>query len=160
NNVWTAVEAGAPVGIGSSGLTPGDHAGLDRPARGPGGGGSAAGYFSIMAALFRPPRSIAARHPQLPAVIRHASGDQRDVPSGASRELAEALAQVREPALTVALADLHGPAEARGTEVAGTRIHSVRLPSFVVSTEVIFGGPGERMIMRHDPGLTAAPYVT
>ena len=29
----------------------------------------------------------------------------------------------------------------------------------MVSTEVLFGGPGERLIMRHDPGLTAAPYV-
>jgi len=59
----------------------------------------------------------------------------------------------------VALPDLQGPPEARGADVAGTRIHSVRLPSFVVSTEVVFGGPGERLVIRHDPGLTAAPYV-
>jgi 4-hydroxy-tetrahydrodipicolinate reductase len=59
----------------------------------------------------------------------------------------------------VALSDLHGPVEARGAGVAGTRIHSVRLPSFVVTTEVVFGGPGERLIIRHDPGLTPAPYV-
>jgi 4-hydroxy-tetrahydrodipicolinate reductase len=43
--------------------------------------------------------------------------------------------------------------------VAGTRIHSVRLPSFVVTTEIVFGGPGERLIMRHDPGETPDPYV-
>jgi 4-hydroxy-tetrahydrodipicolinate reductase len=60
----------------------------------------------------------------------------------------------------VGLADLHGPVEARGADVAGTRIHSVRLPSFVVTTEVVFGGPGERLIMRHDPGLTPDPYVS
>ena len=36
----------------------------------------------------------------------------------------------------------------------------MRLPSFVVTTEVVFGGPGERLIMRHDPGLTPAPYVS
>ena len=29
----------------------------------------------------------------------------------------------------------------------------------MVSTEVVFGGPGERLIMRHDPGLTPDPYV-
>jgi 4-hydroxy-tetrahydrodipicolinate reductase len=40
-----------------------------------------------------------------------------------------------------------------------TRIHSVRLPSFVVSTEIVFGGPGERLVIRHDPGLGADPYV-
>ena len=57
------------------------------------------------------------------------------------------------------LAELQGPAEARGAEVAGTRVHSVRLPSFVVTTEIVFGGPGERLILRHDPGLTPDPYV-
>jgi 4-hydroxy-tetrahydrodipicolinate reductase len=46
-----------------------------------------------------------------------------------------------------------------GTETGGARVHSVRLPSFVVSTEVVFGGPGERLVMRHDPGLAPAPYV-
>ncbi len=43
--------------------------------------------------------------------------------------------------------------------VAGARIHSVRLPSFVVTTEIVFAGSGERLIMRHDPGETPDPYV-
>ena len=54
---------------------------------------------------------------------------------------------------------LVGPVVARGAEIGGARVHSVRLPSFVVSTEVVFGGPGERLVMRHDPGLTPDPYV-
>jgi 4-hydroxy-tetrahydrodipicolinate reductase len=54
---------------------------------------------------------------------------------------------------------LDGPVEARGAEVAGSRIHSVRLPSFVVSTEIVFGGVGERLVMRHDPGESPDPYV-
>ena len=81
------------------------------------------------------------------------------MPSGTARELAETLAQVRAPARALPLAELKGPAEARGAEIGGARVHSVRLPSFVVTTEVVFGGPGERLIMRHDPGLTPAPYV-
>jgi 4-hydroxy-tetrahydrodipicolinate reductase len=160
NNVWTAVEAGVHVVVGSSGLTADDYAELDRLARDRGVGVIAAGNFSVMAAVLRRAASMAARQLGQWEIIDYGSDDKTDVPSGTSRELAEALAQVREPALTVALADLHGPAEARGAEVAGTRIHSVRLPSFVVSTEVVFGGPGERLIMRHDPGLTAAPYVS
>src|SRR5262252_8732361 len=160
DNVWTAVEAGVHAVVGSSGLTAGDYQELDRLARDRGVGVIAAGNFSVMAAVLRRAAAMAARHLDHWEIIDYASDDKPDVPSGTAGELAEALAQVREPALTVALADLHGPAEARGTEVAGTRIHSVRLPSFVVSTEVIFGGPGERLIMRHDPGLTAAPYVT
>lgn len=160
NNVWAAVEAGVHVVIGSSGLTAADYAELDRLARDRGVGVIAAGNFSVMAAVLRRAASMAARHLDQWEIIDYASDDKPDVPSGTSRELAETLAQVREPAITVALSDLHGPAEARGAQVAGTPIHSVRLPSFVVTTEVVFGGPGERLIMRHDPGLTAAPYVS
>jgi 4-hydroxy-tetrahydrodipicolinate reductase len=29
----------------------------------------------------------------------------------------------------------------------------------VVTTEIVFAGPGERLVMRHDPGLSADPYV-
>ena len=57
------------------------------------------------------------------------------------------------------LARARKPEVPSGAEIGGARVHSVRLPSFVVSTEVVFGGPGERLVMRHDPGLTPAPYV-
>jgi 4-hydroxy-tetrahydrodipicolinate reductase len=159
NNVWTSVEAGVPAVVGSSGLTAGDYEELDRLARDRGVGVIAAGNFSVMAAVLRRAAAMAARHLGQWEIIDYASDDKPDVPSGTSAELAETLAQVRTPGLTVALADLHGPVEARGADVAGSRVHSVRLPSFVVTTEVVFGGPGERLIMRHDPGLTPAPYV-
>jgi 4-hydroxy-tetrahydrodipicolinate reductase len=81
------------------------------------------------------------------------------VPSGTARQLAEAVNKVRAPTPAVPLADLRGPVEARGADVAGSRVHSVRLPSFVVSTEIVFGGPGERLVMRHDAGEPANPYV-
>ena len=35
----------------------------------------------------------------------------------------------------------------------------VRLPSFVVSTEIVFAAAGERLSIRHDAGETPAPYV-
>lgn len=159
NNVWTAVGAGVDTVIGSSGLTSQDYEELDRLARDRGVGVIAAGNFSVMAAVLRRAASMAARHLDHWEIIDYASDEKPDVPSGTARELAETLAQVRDPAVTVALSDLHGPAEARGAEVAGTRVHSVRLPSFVVTTEVVFGGAGERLIIRHDPGLTPAPYV-
>jgi hypothetical protein len=57
------------------------------------------------------------------------------------------------------LARARKPEVPSGAEIGGTRVHSVRLPGFVVSTEVVFGGPGERLVMRHDPGLAPAPYV-
>jgi 4-hydroxy-tetrahydrodipicolinate reductase len=43
--------------------------------------------------------------------------------------------------------------------VAGSQIHSLRLPSFVVSTEIVFAATVERLSIRHDAGETAAPYV-
>jgi 4-hydroxy-tetrahydrodipicolinate reductase len=159
NNVQTAVGAGVHTVIGASGLTSQDYEELDRLARDRGVGVIAAGNFSVMAAVLRRAASIAAQHLDHWEIIDYASDDKPDVPSGTSRELAETLAQVGEPAVTLALSDLQGPVEARGAEIGGARIHSVRLPSFVVTTEVVFGGPGERLILRHDPGLTPDPYV-
>ena len=158
-NAWTAVEAGVHVVIGTSGLTADDYAELNRLARDRGVGVIAAGNFSVMAAVLRRAASMAARHLGHWEIIDYASDTKPDVPSGTARDLAETLAQVREPARALPLAELAGPVEARGAEIGGARVHSVRLPSFVVSTEVVFGGPGERLIMRHDPGLTPDPYV-
>jgi len=158
-NAWTAVEAGVHVVIGTSGLTADDYADLDRLARDHGVGVIAAGNFSVMAAVLRHAAAMAARHLGHWEIIDYASDTKPDVPSGTARDLAETLAQVREPARALPLAELEGPVEARGAEIGGARVHSVRLPSFVVSTEVVFGGPGERLVMRHDPGLTPAPYV-
>lgn len=158
-NVVTAIEAGIHVVVGSSGLTAADYAELDRTARERGVGVIAAGNFSVMAAVLLRAASMAAEHLEHWEVLDYASDQKPDVPSGTSREIAETLGSVRRPRAAIPLPDLHGPVEARGAEVAGTRIHSVRLPSFVVTTEVVFGAPGERLVMRHDPGSAADPYV-
>src|SRR5215475_8884846 len=113
----------------------------------------AAGNFSIMAAVLRRAATMAAEQLSHWEIIDYGSDGKPDVPSGTARELAEALGAVRRPEPAVDLAELQGPTEARGADVAGTRVHSVRLPSFVVSTEIVFGGPGERLVLRHDPGL-------
>jgi 4-hydroxy-tetrahydrodipicolinate reductase len=159
DNVWTAVDAGVHVVIGSSGLTESDYEELDRLARDRRVGVIAAGNFSVMAAIMRRAAKTAARYLDHWEIIDYASDVKPDVPSGTSRELAETLAEIRTPEPALAVSELHGPVEARGTEVAGTRIHSIRLPSFVVTTEIVFGGPGERLIMRHDPGTDPEPYV-
>src|SRR5215467_11631754 len=62
NNVWTSVEAGVHVVVGSSGLTAGDYEELDRLARDRGVGVIAAGNFSVMAAVLRRAAAMAARH--------------------------------------------------------------------------------------------------
>jgi 4-hydroxy-tetrahydrodipicolinate reductase len=158
-NVRTAVEAGVHVVVGSSGLTAADYEELDRLARERGVGVVAAGNFSIMAAVLRRAAAMAAGYLDWWEIVDYASAEKPDVPSGTSRELAETLGQAKEPKPAVPIAELHGPIEARGAEVAGTRIHSMRLPGFVVSTEIVFGGPGERLTIRHDPGQSPLPYV-
>jgi 4-hydroxy-tetrahydrodipicolinate reductase len=159
DHVWTAVQAGVPTVIGSSGLTADDYAELDRLARDRGVGVIAAGNFSIQAAVLLQAAKLAAGSIDRWEIVDYASAGKPDVPSGTARELAEAVGRVRRPTAGVPLAELHGPVEARGTEVAGSRVHSVRLPSFVVSTEIVFGGTGERLTMRHDAGESPEPYV-
>jgi 4-hydroxy-tetrahydrodipicolinate reductase len=92
-------------------------------------------------------------------VIDYADAAKEDVPSGTSRELAERLGEVRRPEVGRPVESLQGPQEARGASVGGTQVHSIRLPSFVVSTEVVFGLPDERLSIRHDAGDSPEPYV-
>jgi 4-hydroxy-tetrahydrodipicolinate reductase len=158
-NVWSAVRAGVHVVVGSSGLTARDYEELDHLARDHEVGVVAAGNFSVMAAILLRAAALAASQLDQWEILDYASAAKADVPSGTSQELAETLAQIHTPQSAVPLSDVVGPVEARGVDVAGTRIHSVRLPSFVVATEIVFGADGERLIMRHDPGASPEPYV-
>src|SRR5262249_59616102 len=124
NNVWPAVGAGVHAVIGSSGLTSQDYEELDRLARDRGVGVIAAGNFSVMAAVLRRAASMAAQHLGRWEIIDYASDDKPDVPSGTSRELAETLAQVRDPAVTVALSDVHRPLDPLATHAPATQHHS------------------------------------
>jgi len=158
-NVLAALERRVGVVVGSSGLSAEEYAEIDERAREAGVGVIAAGNFSLTAALVLRFAEQAARHLGSWEVLDYASAAKQDVPSGTARELAERLDTVRRPALGVPLDELHGAREARGATIAGTQVHSLRLPSFTVSTEVVFAGEGERLSLRHDAGESAAPYV-
>src|ERR671931_1113250 len=158
-NTLAAIDADVAVVIGSSGLTAADFDEIDAAARERSVGVVAAGNFSLTAAMCQAAALLAARHLPQWEVIDYASATKPDVPSGTARELAERLAEVRTSDLGHPIEDLHGPQEARGATVAGTQVHSIRVPSFVVSTEVIFGLPDERLTIRHDAGGTPEPYV-
>ncbi len=155
-----AVRAGVHVVVGSSGLGAEDYADLDRLARDRGVGVIASGNFSVLAAVLQRAATLAARHVGDWEVLDYAAAGKPDVPSGTARELAETLGQVRSsPASAVPAAELIGPPEARGAEVSGTRVHSVRLPGYLLSTEVVLAGGGERLTIRHDAGDSPDPYV-
>ena len=158
-NVRAALERGVGVVVGSSGLDAEDYDAIDALARERGVGVLAAGNFSLSAALVLRFATEAARHFETWEVIDYASAGKQDAPSGTAQELAERLATVRQPVLRVPVEDVVGAREARGASVAGTQVHSLRLPGFVVSTEVVFASGGERLTLRHDAGQTPGPYV-
>jgi 4-hydroxy-tetrahydrodipicolinate reductase len=95
----------------------------------------AVGNFSLTAAMAQAAALLVA--PRLPSweIIDYASATKADAPSGTARELAERLATVATPHAEVPVERTAGAVEARGT------------------------GPDERMVIRHDAGATAAPYL-
>lgn len=158
-NVHAALDRGVGVVVGSSGLSAADYDEIDKRARAQNAAVIAAGNFSLTAALLLRAAVEASRYLDAWEVIDYASAGKPDAPSGTSRELAERLGEVGRPALRVDVADTEGHPEARGADIAGTQVHSLRLPSFVVSSEVVFAADGERLSLRHDAGETPAPYV-
>jgi len=119
----------------------------------------AAGNFSITAALAKQFALLAARYLPSWEIIDYAHADKMDAPSGTTRELAEELAAIARNRVEIPISDTHGNPQARGAAIAGTQIHSIRLPSFVIAFETLFGLPNERLTIRHDAGPGAMPYV-
>jgi 4-hydroxy-tetrahydrodipicolinate reductase len=121
-NVERCLAAGVPLVIGTSGF---DTASVDARAREAGVPCFFAPNFSHGAALMmRFAEEAARRFPRAEIVELHHE-TKRDAPSGTAKATAERM----------------------GTEPA---IHSVRLPGLVAHQEVIFGGPGETLTIRHD----------
>lgn len=158
-NVLLALEHGVRAVVGSSGLTAEDYDEIARAATEHGLGVIAAGNFSITAALAKHFALIAARHLRSWELIDYASDAKADAPSGTVRELAEELGAIGAPHITVPIHETHGARETRGADIGGARVHSVRLPGYVISFEAIFGQPDERLTIRHDAGAGAEPYV-
>ncbi|HVY20922.1 MAG TPA: dihydrodipicolinate reductase C-terminal domain-containing protein [Bauldia sp.] len=157
-----ALSKGRHVVVGTSGLTAADYSEIDAAARKAGRGVIAAGNFSITATLLTRFAVEAARYVPDVEVIDYASAKKPDVPSGTTQELAERIAAVRGKGSSVPVADVLGPKAARGAAIGeGTsvQLHSLRLPSYIIAVEAIFGAPDERLTIRHDAGSSAAPYV-
>lgn len=150
------------VVVGTSGLSAADYREIDAAARDVGRGVVAAGNFSITATLLKRFALEAARYVPDFEVIDYASAKKPDTPSGTARELAEALAAIDRQPTASRVAELVGIRETRGAAIGeGTpvQVHSLRLPSFVLACEAIFGAADERLTIRHDAGNSAAPYV-
>jgi 4-hydroxy-tetrahydrodipicolinate reductase len=108
--------------------------------------------FAIGAVLLMRFAAQAAVHFESVEVIELHHPDKVDAPSGTARHTAEAIAAARLEAGLPGSPDatsteLDG---ARGADVDGVRVHSVRLRGLVAHEEVLLGGPGEQLTIRHD----------
>ena len=158
-NVLAALERKVHVVIGTSGLTDADYAEIDAAAHRQQRGVLACGNFALTVVLLQKFAETAARLIPQWEIIDYAHDDKVDVPSGTARELAFRLSKVRSPQPTVPIERAVGPRETRGATVAGTQVHSIRLPGYVIGAEVVFGMPDQRLTIRHDSGSSARPYV-
>ncbi len=113
-----------------------------------------ASNFSIGVVLQERFAKLAAPYFERVEIIELHHDHKADAPSGTSISTAAAIAQSRAEAGQPALVDPtthHALAGSRGADAGGgIMVHSVRLPGLVSHQEVIFGGPGEGLTIRHD----------
>lgn len=158
-NVLAAIERGVHVVIGTSGLSDQDYVEIDAAARARKVGVLASGNFAITAVLLQRFACEAAKYVSQWEVIDYAYDGKKDSPSGTARELSFRLGQVRQPEPTIPVEKTLGVKETRGATMNGMQVHSLRLPSYSIAVEVIFGAKGERLSIRHDDSGKSDPYI-
>ena len=158
-HVLSALKSGAHVVVGTSGLSNEDYDEINEVAKEVKRGVLAVGNFALTVVLLQKFAEMAAKYIPHWEIIEYAHADKKDAPSGTARELANRLSNVQEANLEVPLERIDGLKESRGARLQGTQVHSIRLPGYVISIDVIFGMPGQKLILRHESGSSAEPYV-
>ncbi|MFN2544049.1 MAG: 4-hydroxy-tetrahydrodipicolinate reductase [Actinomycetota bacterium] len=149
DNVRWAIDHAINIVVGTTGLQPGDLEEINDRLESEGSESNVivAPNFAIGAVLMQRFAAEAARHfPSVEIIELHHDG-KADAPSGTALDTAMRLAKERDA--------YRGPDEeslpgTRGGDIEGIRIHSVRLPGLVAHQEVLFGGPGQTLTIRHD----------
>ncbi|GIO42743.1 MULTISPECIES: 4-hydroxy-tetrahydrodipicolinate reductase [Paenibacillus] len=149
-NTELAIKHGVAPVIGTTGFTPEQIEDLDKQCRAKKLGGLIAPNFSIGAILMMKFAAEAAKYfPHLEIIEYH--GDQKlDAPSGTAVKTAELIAANREELRQGNPNEEETIEGSRGGYYNGFRIHSVRLPGVFAQQEVIFGGFGQSLKIRHD----------
>jgi len=150
-NLRACLDAGVHAVVGTTGF---DAERLDE-LRGwldgaPGVGVLVAPNFGVAAVLMMQFAAQAARFFDSVEIVELHHPGKADAPSGTARRTAQLVAQAREgmPAMPDATSTaLEG---ARGADVDGVRVHAVRLAGLVAHQEVLLGGEGETLTLRHD----------
>jgi 4-hydroxy-tetrahydrodipicolinate reductase len=150
---WGAAH-GVHMVVGTTGISSGDLAELDELFGGSSANCLVAPNFAIGAVLAMRFAEEAARFMPAAEVIELHHDAKVDAPSGTALATARRIAAARSQAPGTA-APPHLAAEgihpgARGADVEGVRVHSVRLPGLVAHQEVILGAQGQTLSIRHD----------
>jgi 4-hydroxy-tetrahydrodipicolinate reductase len=149
-NTETILRAGARPVVGTTGFRPEDIGRLKELARSLGLGGLIAPNFAIGAVLLMKFAAEAARYfPDVEVIELH--HDQKlDAPSGTALKTVEAIRSAAPASAARNAAEEESVSGVRGGRYLGVPIHSVRLPGHVAHEEVIFGGLGQTLTLRHD----------
>jgi len=105
--------------------------------------------FAIGAALMMRFAEEASRYFDAAEVIELHHETKADAPSGTAIATAQRIARSRDGSWNAPAGDDAYPG-ARGADVEGVRVHGVRLPGLLAHQEVIFGGSGQTLAIRHD----------
>jgi 4-hydroxy-tetrahydrodipicolinate reductase len=118
----------------------------------PGVGVLIAPNFSIGAILMMRFAATAAPFYESVEVVELHHPDKADAPSGTARRTAQLIAAARREAGSGPIPDAtsSGLDGARGAEVDGIRVHGLRIRGLVAHQEVVLGGLGETLTIRHD----------
>ena len=160
HHVLSALKSGVHVVIGTSGLSNQDYDEIHIVAQEVNRGVLAVGNFALTAVLLQKFAEMAAKYIPHWEIIDYAHAEKKDAPSGTARELANRLSNVQDAKLEIPLDEVDGPKESRGARLQGTQVHSIRLPGYVISIDAIFGMPDQKLILRHEAGSSAEPYVS
>jgi 4-hydroxy-tetrahydrodipicolinate reductase len=147
--VRTAVKHQVHVVIGTTGLTAQDAAEIDRLAIAGKVGAIMASNFALGAVLMMYFARLAAKYMDYAEITELHHQTKADAPSGTAINTAKAMAAYRGRPFSQAVDhDKYYPS--RGQEVDGIHIHSVRMPGLMAHQEVMLGGLGQTLTIRHD----------
>lgn len=149
-NISEIIEKKISVVIGTTGLNEDDINKINQLAMNNSSGVFLAPNFAIGAVLMMKYAQDAAKYFPHVEIIELHHNQKLDAPSGTAIKTLEQIAKVRRPFTQGAEDEFEKIEGSRGGDYEGIRIHSVRLPGYVAHQEVIFGGLGQTLTLRHD----------
>jgi 4-hydroxy-tetrahydrodipicolinate reductase len=145
-----ACRHGVNLVIGTTGLSENDLKEIDSLCKENKVGAVVAFNFALGAVVLMHLAGIASRYFDQAEIIEMHHNQKADAPSGTALATAKAMLKSRGRPFTYSNTARENIKGTRGGEVEGIAIHSVRLPGFVAHEEVIFGGQGQTLTLRHD----------